>query len=63
MVTMSEITIEPGKHAVSTMDLSSFVSEYLTLININVNHESKNTLLLNRIELLDSTLSNDETCR
>jgi len=59
---MSEITIEPGKHAISSMNLSNFANEYLTLINVNVNHESKKTLILNRIELFDSTLDSDKAC-
>ncbi|MCG7641516.1 putative Ig domain-containing protein [Alteromonas sp. MmMcT2-2] len=59
---MSEITVPPGSHAVSSINLSSYEGIEISTININVNHESQRTLTLNRVEVQSVALGNSQTC-
>lgn len=59
---MSEITVQPGSHVVSSINLSSYQGIEISTININVNHESQRTLTLNRVEMQSVGLANNQTC-
>jgi hypothetical protein len=59
---MDTVTIEPYSFATSSFKTESYIGNIYEVININVNYTNRNVLILDRIEYVDTSTSDNQVC-